>query len=214
MNRNEKDHWRKGVLTAAVIFLLFSLYLFLRRGYYSLYIANKAFGSSAAILAGLSLVVGPLAKHLFVLVDYVSIRRHMGLLALLFGMVHAVISLFLLPQKFPVSWYQQEWVPVIFGATALALWVYLASISTSEKLKTLGADIWQKHQRRFGHISFLAIFLHLTIMKYPGWIRWLRGQVQPSSELANPSYPPASLFVLLALIAVLLYKGALFLKRR
>lgn len=50
-------------------------------------------------------------------------------------------------------------------------------------------------------------------MKYPGWIKWLNGQVKASPELANPSYPPASIFVFLIMVGVVLYRTIHWLRK-
>lgn len=33
------------------------------------------------------------------------------------------------------------------------------------------SEIWKKSLGIAGQVAFVAIFLHVTIMKYPGWIR-------------------------------------------
>ncbi len=59
--KNDKNEWWKALGITTVIFIGLSLYLFLRRGYYDLYIINKVFGSTSVVLAGLTLVIGPLS---------------------------------------------------------------------------------------------------------------------------------------------------------
>lgn len=201
---NFMNRWLKAILIAIVVVLLFTSYLYLRRGYVNLYILNKALGSAAVVLAGITLLVRPLLSRLPKLSFLMTIRRHLGLSA--FGLVlgHVVVSVFFLPQKFPLSWYQEEWMPVTFGVVALLIWIFLSYISTDKKVRQLGSDRWRKFQSMGGRLAFILIFLHLTVMKYPGWIRWFNGQLKPSPELANPSYPPASLFVFAFMLLVIL----------
>ena len=202
----EKSKWFLGIRYTSVVFVLFSFYLSIRRGYYNLYIINKVFGSTAAVVAGLTLLIGPLGKRYAFFARLMPIRRHLGLLSLFFGLGHAIISAFFQPQKFPLSWYQREWIPVLFGIVALVGWLYLAYLSTNKKIQEMGADLWKKHQSIVGQIAFVAIFLHLVIMKYEGWMRWFSGETKQTAELLNPSYPPASLFVLVIMFGVIVYR--------
>ncbi len=198
--------WVETLLVTGVVFTAFSLYLFLRRGYYNLYIVNKVLGSTAVILAGLTLILGPLARTSDRFDRFVVLRKSLGLTALGLALAHSLASTLFLSHRFPLSWYQKEWLPISFGALALLIWLYLARISRVSAIKKLGSAVWRSRQSLGAKIAFIAIFLHLVLMKYPGWIRWWQGQVKPSFELANPGYPPASLFVFLIMLAILLYR--------
>lgn len=205
MKRETIIEWVKSLAVTGGIFLLFTIYLYLRRGYVNLYIINKVMGSTAAALAAITLILGPLSRVTDTFDRYVVLRKPLGILALVLALLHAIISLFFLPTKFPLSWYQREIVPVALGVLAIAVWIYLAHISTDAWLKRLGKR-WRIYQNIGARIAFGAIFLHLVIMKYPGWLRWFNGQITASPELANPQYPPASLFVFTIMLGVILYR--------
>lgn len=213
MNNQVVIRWVKSFIIAAIIFILFSIYLFLRRGYYNDYIINKVFGSTAAILAGVTLLIGPLAHRYRSLALLMPLRRELGLLALATALVHVFFSVFVLTERFSLSWYVKEITPVTFGGIAIAIWLYVASISSNRSIKSLGSDAWRWRQKIFGHVAFFAVYLHLVIMKYQGWINWWQGKVRVTPELANPSYPPASTFVLLFMSGVLLYRAILTIHR-
>lgn len=198
----QRSGWDSALIVAGGIFVVFSLYLFARRGYYNLYIINKVFGSTAVVLAGLTLTLGPLAGRAKIFVRFLALRKELGLLTLWLALLHVVTSVFFLPNKFPLSWYQKEWLPIAFGAAALLVWMGIAWLSHEKHIVRLGPTIWRKYQSWVGRISFLLIFLHLVVMKWQGWLNWWNGQVKPSPELANPQYPPASLFVLAAMLLV------------
>ena len=206
MGREELYRFLKGFVVSAIIFAIFSLYLFLRRGYFNLYIANKVFGSTAVLLSGITLVIGILSKKYTFLASFMTIRRHLGLLALGFAVIHVVLSL-TQQNKFPFpQWYLSHWIPILFGIAAVIAWFYLMWISRNSKIKEMGVEIWKRNLSLFSRFAFFAIFLHLTVMKYEGWIRWLKGQTKQTAELQNPSYPPASLFVFLIMIGVIAFR--------
>src|SRR3989344_6251040 len=125
MGREELYRFLKGFVVSAIIFAIFSLYLFLRRGYFNLYIANKVFGSTAVLLSGITLVIGILSKKYTFLASFMTIRRHLGLLALGFAVIHVVLSL-TQQNKFPFpQWYLSHWIPILFGIAAVIAWFYL-----------------------------------------------------------------------------------------
>lgn len=206
MSEEDRKRWVKSILIALFIFLLLSFYLILRRGYYNVYIINKVFGSTAVALAGITLLVGPLSKKFSSFAQFMTIRRHLGLLAFGAAVVHITLSLFQTQRFAWFSWYLGEWIPVSFGLLAIFVWGYMTYISRDSKIVQLGADIWKSRLSLAGKVGFIAIFLHLTIMKYEGWIRWFNGQVKQTPELANPQYPPASLFVFLFMAVVIVYR--------
>jgi len=206
MNKENLRRWEKSILIGLFFFTIFSVYLYLRRGYYNLYIVNKVFGSTSVILAGITLLVGSLSKTLPTLTKFMTIRRQLGLLAFIFGLFHIVVSLAQSERFAWFSWYLNEWIPVGFGLVAIIIWTYMAYISRNKKIQEMGADIWKSRLSISGKLGFLTIFLHLTIMKYQGWLRWLDGQVKQTPELSNPSYPPASLFVFIFMVGVILYR--------
>lgn len=203
---SESNPWIQSLVITAVVFVLFSVYLYLRRGYFNLYIANKVFGSSAAVLAGYTLAIGPLSEKYAELKRYAGGRKELGLIAFYLALAHIGASLMQQSRfSFP-SWYLDEWIPVVFGLIAIGVWYYMKHISNKEAIQKAGFDIWRKRLSLYGKIAFLAVFLHLVIMKYTGWSRWFQGLTKQSPELLNPSYPPASLFVLLAITGVIIYR--------
>src|SRR3989344_4485392 len=113
MNRNDAERWGKSILVFLIIFIGFSVYLYLRRGYYNLYIINKVFGSTAVILAGITLIIGPLSKKFSSFAQFMTIRRHLGLLAFGTAVLHIILSLSQTERFAWFSWYLNEWIPVL-----------------------------------------------------------------------------------------------------
>lgn len=206
MDKNEKNRWLQSLLYTLIIFIILSTYLFLRRGYYNLYIINKVLGSSSVIIAGLTLVIGPLSKKATYLVRFLNIRKHLGLIAFYLALGHIVASLIQYERFAFPAWYLKEWIPILFGILTILIWFYTKTISTNEKIKQMGVDLWKSRLSLMGKLGFLTVFVHLTVMKYPGWIRYFQGQIKQTPELANPSYPPASLFVFFIMVAIIVYR--------
>lgn len=214
MKQEELSRWIRSLIVAAVVFILWTVYLVIRRGYLNLYIFNKVFGSAAAVVVALTLLIGPLSRRWPYLTKFMTIRKHLGLTAFGLALLHTVTSLFFLPDHFPLNRLLGQWFPMLVGLVAIIIWVYLASISRNAKILAMGSDLWKRHQQTGAWIAFIAIYLHLVVMKYQGWFRWARGEVKASPELANPSYVPASLFVLAVMTGVLVYRGFLLITKR
>lgn len=204
MNETLK-RWLRAFIISLIIFAVLSIYLYVRRGYYNPYIINKVLGSTAVALAAITLLVGPLRRLSFV-VPLMNIRRHIGLLAFATAIIHVVLSLYQTDRFAWFSWYIREWIPVTFGIIAILIWGYMTYISRNKKIEEMGAALWKRNLSIAGKIGFLAIFLHLTIMKYEGWIKWFNGQTKQTPQLANPSYPPASLFIFAIMLIVIIYR--------
>lgn len=206
--------WLRALAISIVLFILLSLYYFLRRGEYDISIFNKTCGSTAAVLAGVTLLIGPLRRIPFV-VYFMTVRRQLGLLAFGFAFLHIFFSLYQTERFAWFSWYLEEWIPVTFGILAILVWVYMTYISRNTQIQKLGADVWKKRLSLSGQIAFVAIFLHLAVMKLQGWIRFFQGEQSGQARgIANPSYPPESLVVVVLMGAIIVYRIFISFKQR
>ncbi len=204
MNANNTSRWVKSFKILFAVFILLSLYLFLRQGNYNLSALNKALGSTAVILAGLTLLVGPLSKKFLSLTQFMTIRRHVGLLAFGAAILHVGISF----SQISLS------IPITFGILAILAWTYMAFISRDSKVIQMGVALWKKHLSFAGVFAFAVIFLHVVFLRYQGWTKWLHGQVKQTPQLLHPSLAPLSVFTFLFMCAVILYRVFVFFKYR
>lgn len=182
-------------------------YLFLRRGYLDLYILNKALATAALATLGLVLLIGPLSRMYQRFDALVSVRKFFGLGAFWAAVAHVVISLFFLPEHFAYSrFFGQVNIPFYFGLAATAVLLVLYALSYERIIGTMDRRRWW-HIHNWGvRVATLLAFLHLVVMKYPGWLTWwAKGG---SSELVRQYLPPASLIGALFLAFVVLVRFA------
>lgn len=215
MTREQARQWTIAILTGWAVFAVLSTYLFFRRGYFDLYIANKAFGSASLIVIGIVLLIGPLSRLYQKFDSWIIYRKELGIVGFAAALAHTVISLFFLPDKFAFASFfvftslNRGLVPFLFGAGSIILFSILTVISLEAIKRRIENDAWWRWQYWGVRIAFVLLFLHLVVMKYPGWISWY---VQGGGkELARPFMPPGSivagsfgLFVLLVRLAELL----------
>lgn len=197
MTREQFRQWFVAVVTSVTVFAALSTYLFLRRGYYNLYIANKAFGSTGLIVIGLVLLIGPLARLYQRFDPWIVYRKELGIVGFAAALTHTIISLFFLPDKFAfVSFFtftslNRGLVPFLFGITSIIIFFILTILSVDSVIHRMDKAVWWRWQYWGVRIAFILLFLHLVAMKYPGWISWfVKGG---GNELTRPFMPPGSL---------------------
>ncbi|MBI5448823.1 ferric reductase-like transmembrane domain-containing protein [Candidatus Gottesmanbacteria bacterium] len=209
-----KEHikcWVVALATCTTVFIVFSVYLYLRRGYYDLYIINKVLGSASLVALGLVLLIGPLSRLYQRFDHWLCYRKEIGIIGFLAAFAHMIISLFLLPEKFKfISFFtytslNRGLVPFLLGLASIMICIILTILSFESIKRKTKTIAWWHWQYRGVRIAFLFLFLHLIFMKYPGWIDWY---VKGSTGLARPFMPPGSiiagsigLFVLLVRLA-------------
>lgn len=190
-----------AVAAAVIPFVILSVYLFYRRGYYDLYIVNKVFANVAAILLGIVLLIGPLSR-LFSFPDaYVQYRKELGIVAFFLALIHGIISLFFLPSNL------SHW-PFIFGLTAIIVLVAIFLISNDRAMTAIGKERWWRWQYWGVRLAFVLVLLHVFIMKWSGWVKWYK--VGGSRELVHPEWPGAGLLIGWFMIFVVLVRLAEF----
>lgn len=205
MTTEEIKRWLKSLLMALVIFAAAFAYLYFRRGLFGINNASKAFAYTAALLAGITLLIGPLLSVFKSLASLLPLRKQLGLTAFGAASIHVIISLFFI-DRFDLAWYLREWVPIMFGITAIGVWIFLTLISQKPIRKKLDERKWRVYQSWGGRIAFFAIYLHLIHLKYSDWVLWWTGQLKPTTYLTHPTYVPESLFIFVIMTAIIVYR--------
>lgn len=183
------------VVTGSLILGLtavFAAYLYLRRGYLDLYIINKSLGSSALAGLGIVLLIGPFSRMFHPFVAWLAYRRELGMISFLAGLAHGVISLFFLPDHFQLSrFFGRVNFPFYFALASTAILTILFALSFDRIIGEMNRRRWWKIHNWGVRLGALLAFLHLAVMKYPGWLTWW--EKGGSSELVRQYLPPASL---------------------
>lgn len=199
--------------TAAPFYVALSFYLFFRRGYYDLYIANKIFAGVAAILFGIVLVLGP-GSRLFSFLDrYVQYRKELGIIAFFLALIHSLVSLFFLPSKFSLAKYfaTLNW-PFIFGLAAIILLIAVFAISNHWASTVIGQARWWRLQYWGARVVFTLVALHVFLMKWEGWVKWYK--VGGEQYLVRPEWPGAGILVAWFMVFVALIRLAEFINSK
>ncbi len=203
--RLQSQQYGTALLVAAPLFTVLSIYLFYRRGYYDLFIANKIFAGVAAVMLGIVLIIGPLSRLFNKFDHYLQYRKELGIIAFLLAFVHAIASLFLLPTHFPLIRYVTTglW-PFVFGLASLFVLLFILIISNAWGRRALGGARWWRIQNWGVRIAFVLLALHVGIMKFPSWVSWY--QEGGSQDLVHPEWPGAGMLIAWLMAFVILFR--------
>jgi DMSO/TMAO reductase YedYZ heme-binding membrane subunit len=212
----EIKQYGTALIIAGTVFLSLSVYIYFRRGYYSLYIANKAFAGAAASSLGLDLLIGAFSRAFPGRANFLQYRKELGVVAFFLALVHGIVSLFLLQDYFNMAYYL-GWInwPFIYGLTALLVLFIILLISNQKATQKLGVKRWWQWQNWGARIGFLLVLFHVVVMKWRSWLLWYKRGGGP--ELTRPDWPGGGILVgWLMLFVVLVRLGELFfpLRRR
>ena len=153
-------------LFSLVLLVFVSVFYYLRIGYFDLYIANKAMASSAALILGIVLLLGPLQRAFVRLGYYLQYRKELGIWAFFIVLAHGISSFFLLPDKFPLERFlgTLNW-PFLFALMATLILLGLFVISFQHVLRHINPVTWWKFQKWGLRTAIFFSGLHFLMMK-------------------------------------------------
>lgn len=209
-----RDYFIASLLAATVV-VFFSLYLVTRRGYFfdapvtadPLFVPNKALACAGMTLLTLTFLIGPLSRY-FDRWDYLlAYRKEIGIVGGFLALFHAFVSYFLLPLKFPQAKYNLDNPYTLAGLIGIFLLVFLFILSLKHVIPLMEGRTWWFWQRWGLRFVIVATLLHVYMMKWDGWIKWLtQGGGKATPELANPWMPGLGILATLFITWVVLIR--------
>ena len=187
-----------ATVIAASLLVLFGIYLFFRRGYFfdapptadMLYVPNKALAGTAMTLLAFTFLIGPIMRYFDRFDTWLSYRKEIGIVAAFLAVAHGVISYYLLPLKFPQEWLDFSTLEFAAGLVGAILLILLFILSFKKVIMAVQGGRWWFLQRWGLRLAVLATLLHVYVMKWPAWVKWLtKGGGASTAELANPWLP-------------------------
>lgn len=199
-----------------ILVVVLGAYLFARRGYMfaapvsagMLYVPNKVLAGASVVLIALSFLIGPLTRYFNRFDTWLNYRKEIGIVGGLLGILHGVVTAFLIPKKFTLeglfSSYSIE--TTLAGLIATLVFAALIVISYQALIQKIGGARWWFFQRWGIRVGVIALLYHVMVMKWPGWSKWFQVGVPQTAELANPWMTPANLLVTLFLVWVVIIR--------
>ena len=185
-------------LLAATVVVFFSLYLVTRRGYFfdapptvdPLFVPNKVIAAAGMTLLALTFLIGPLSRYFDRWDHLLAYRKEIGIVGGFLAVLHAFVSYFLLPLKFPQTKYSLDNPYTLAGLIGVFLLVFLFILSLKRVIALLEGRTWWFWQRWGLRLVIVATLIHVYMMKWNGWVKWLsQGGGKATAELANPWLP-------------------------
>lgn len=176
--------WKRVLLIVLIIFAVTFGYAFIRYNVVRnipfenipLFIANKAIALTAAILIGLSFLLGPLAKFWpKMFTSHLYLRKHLGVAGFTIAALHALMSLIL----FTPAYYPKFFLPsgkmnligessMLFGIVAFLVFAAISVASLPPIERYMSSQQWKLIQR-LGYLAYVFVLFHVVIMGWAGW---------------------------------------------
>jgi len=206
ISMNTKEGIRQyGVATvaSAATVWLFYQYAVVRYVAAGLSSLNKSMAVSTLFLLGVVLLFGPLARMFRLFDGLLKYRKELGVMTFFNALTHVYLSMFPLARRGPFGFYQSQPLSAYFGLAALGIMFVLFLFSFSKLERILTPATWWKLQQWGARVSFVTIVVHMTVLKYAGWSKWLADR--------SPSLPPMALLATIFAAFVLAVRlGELF----
>ncbi len=171
---NTLGQWATSLALWSVWFAFFMWYHKVRGKDYSLFTANKCVAIASVLCIAGALALGPLVRLFPAFRRLLPLRRPLGVLGAFFCVPHALMSLFALPERLPLSLHLEHPLILPTGVCALTLLAAIAAASFPRAAKRLGGRRWRRLQKA-APIAGLLVLAHLfSLGKAPGWLEWLR----------------------------------------
>lgn len=205
---------RQKIIALAMILLVLgivTLYTIIRHQGFDLFLFNKISAGVTGILLAIVILTGPLSR-LYDLFDKLLLyRKWLGIGAFIFAYIHSIITLFLLPERFPSSRFHLGNPAFVLGLSSLLVLTVLFVYSFQITIAALNRHVWWKLQFWGVRTAFVLGLLHTIVVKLPFWQRWISGG---ETSLMGTLLPPAGLIIMCFMMyAVLVRIAEVFGKR-
>lgn len=179
--------WLNTVFVTGIILMLASIYQRVRAEHFTVVDLNRSVAFTAMIVIGLSFALSGLCYFWNFVDTKIVYRKYLGIVGWVVLLMHFVISIALIPERFPFpEYYIEHIVPFIFGLAGLFGITFMAVISHKHFIAKFGGVKWRK-LLRLGYWFYLFGVIHYAIRGFEFWGRWMRemDSLPPLSMLAT-----------------------------
>ncbi|MBI2439251.1 MAG: ferric reductase-like transmembrane domain-containing protein [Candidatus Moranbacteria bacterium] len=203
-----------AIFLAAILLTLFSSYLLIRRGYLfdappsadTFFVFNKVIIGVGTVLLALTFLIGPIVRYFDRFDKWLGYRKEIGIIGGFLALSHGILSYHFLPLKFPQEKFTIENIPFLAGLIGSLILVFLFVLSLERVIHLMDGKRWWFLQRFGLRAVIVFTVIHVVVMKWQGWMKWLKQGGTPSAELANPLLPGLGMLVSLFLAWVIIVR--------
>lgn len=209
-NSTSQRIWLNTVIFSIFLFVILCAYYLIQGHSSDLFSLNILLAITGMVLIGLSYALSGITYFWNFADSKLIYRKQLGLAGFYLVLVHATFSFmnyFFIPNS-PKPQFELGYTwnvagigisnifAFIAGVTALAIFLFIALISTQYAMMALGGIRWRKYLR-LGYIAYFIIVIHFGLKRYNEWAAWLSVRV---------GLPPLSLLLLIFVAFVLLLR--------
>ncbi len=168
----QKKMWLTALTLAAGIFVVLLVYVYLYNHTLSLLAISQAVAGTAGFMIGISFLLGPLAYYYKKLSPRVAYRKYIGLAGFCLALAYSLLLITVDPNRY---WYNLPGnlgsVDIVLGVMAMSILTFMAVISNTWGIKTLGPGKW-RWGLRLGYIAYALLIIRGIVLEWDMWTGW------------------------------------------
>jgi DMSO/TMAO reductase YedYZ heme-binding membrane subunit len=193
----------RSLLASFLVYATMFAYKYMEVGVVSLRAVNLAAAWTSVILISLSFALSGLCYFWNFADRYILYRKHIGLVGFGYGMIHVLLTLFVLSKRYNLVTYflsEDHFLPFLYGVAAVAIFTMMTAISNRFAVHELGTRLWRA-MLRMGYIGLLFVLLHFAFLGIDKWTAWFTGDLM--------ALPPLGIILSVTTIGVFVLRIAL-----
>ena len=176
-------------LASLFITHILAVYGLLLHGNLNIFFFQQTLGDTAAIVLGLTLLIGPMSRSYAWFSRFLKYRKEIGVMVFLFALLHAALSYLEVFRIFSAGfWVRYLTIPNLAGTSGLT-GLFLLFISSRKFIQArLGNKLWWQIQYKGVRITALLVFAHIVLVSGEASRNWLMGST-------SGKFPPVALII-------------------
>jgi len=197
--------WIHSWLIALILYILFIILIYNLDKSWSLLTFSKALAGTAAIMFGFSFSLSGFCYFWDFLDTKIAYRKQLGLVAYWLALAYSLSLLVLNPDIYLFGFFDNFWsYDILFGTASMAIFTFLAIISTDKMMIKMGPKRW-RYTLRLGYFAWLLLAFRAYFMEQEMWLGYLK---------TLEGFPPPRLLLSLYVLAVIAFRISIDISKR
>lgn len=189
--------WRHSLCLSLLTCVVFWLGLYFLEAGFSLANFSQALAGTAAVLIGASFALSGFCYYWDFLDTKIIYRKYLGLVGFWYALAYSISLLLVYPDRYFFGFFKNFLsADFILGLSSMAIFTFMALISTDKIMIKMGPHIWRQFMR-LGYLAWFLLVLRAWFLEKDLWIDWL---------LARQGWPSPRLVLSFFVIAVILFR--------
>lgn len=196
----KKKIWIHSWLLALIIYILFTILVYYLDKSWSLLTFSKSLAGTAALMFGFSFSLSGFCYWWDFLDKKIAYRKQLGLVAYWLALAYSASLLIINPDIYLFGFWDNFWTyDILFGTTSMAIFTFLAIISTDKMMMKMGPKRW-RYTLRLGYFAWLLLAFRAYFMEKEIWFEYLN---------TFQGFPPPRLLLSIYVIAIIVFRASI-----